>query len=204
MNYGRYSYRPDVINKRSGVVTYEIAGATHMRSDIPGKPRLTFGEPSPDDIAKALPGFPQMPSAPLPAGTVANTFPWAPALRAALVNLEQWANKGIAPPRTPRIKLDPSLEIVRDANGNAIGGMRLPYIEVPTARYVGSLAPNGLMSIRGAEAPFDRAILTALYGDHAGYVRRFSAATDAALAARIILPEDAADMKVAASEANVP
>src|SRR5262249_20079532 len=31
MNYGRYTWRPDVIRARSGVVTYEIAGGTHSR-----------------------------------------------------------------------------------------------------------------------------------------------------------------------------
>ena len=126
------------------------------------------------------------------------------ALRAALANLEQWANKGIAPPRTPRIKLDASLEIVRDQDGNTLGGLRLAYIDVPTAHYVGALAPAGMLSIVGDKAPFDHARLTALYGDHAGYVRRFSAATDVGLAARLILPDDARDMKAAAAEATVP
>ena len=204
MNYGRFTYRPDVVNRRSGVVTYEIAGATHARGDIPGKPRLMLGTPAPEDVAKSLPGFPQMPRPKLPDGTVPNDYPWATALRAALANLEQWANKGIAPPRTPRIKLDASLEIVRDQDGNTLGGLRLAYIDVPTAHYVGALAPAGMLSIVGDKAPFDHARLTALYGDHAGYVRRFSAATDVGLAARLILPDDARDMKAAAAEATVP
>ncbi len=204
MNYGRFTYRPDVIKRNSGVVTYEIAGATHARGDIPGKPRITLGEPTPDDIARSLPGFPQMPRPTLPAGTVPNDFPWAPTLRAALVNLEQWANKGISPPRAPRITLDASLEIVRDADGNALGGLRLPYIAVPTAHYVGSLAPSGMLSITGDKTLFDHAKLTQLYGDHAGYVRNFSAATDAGLAMRLLLPDDARDMKAAAREADIP
>jgi Alpha/beta hydrolase domain len=204
MNYGRYSWRPDVIMRRSGVVTYEIAGATHARGDIPGKPRVTLGEPSSADMAKSLPGFPQMPRPALPAGAVTNDFPWAITLRAAYLNLEQWANMGIAPPSVPRIKLDASLEIVRDADGNTLGGLRLPYIDVPTAHYVGSLASSGMMSIVGAKTPFDDARLTILYGDHAGYLRKFTAATDAALAARLILPDDARDMKIAAAETDVP
>ncbi len=204
MNYGRFSYRPDVVKRRSGVVTYEIAGATHARGDIPGKPRITLGEPSPADFARSLSGFPQLPQPVIPAGAVPNDFPWATTLRAALLNLEQWANKGIAPPRAPRIALDASLAIVRDADGNALGGLRLPSITVPTAHYVGSLAPTGMMSIVGAKTPFTSARLTALYGDHAGYVRKFSAATDAALAARLMLPDDARDMKAAALAAKVP
>jgi hypothetical protein len=121
-------------------------------------------------------------------------------LRAALYNLEQWANKGVAPPRTERIALDQSLEIMRDADGNALGGLRLPWIEVPTARYAGALAQSGLASISGAKVPFDPARLQTLYGDHATYLRKFSASTDATLKARLILASDVQDMKAAAGE----
>lgn len=204
MNYGRYTRRPDEIRRNSGVVTYEIAGAPHARGDIPGRPRKALGTPSDEDVAKALAGLPKMPRTPLPEGMMPNDFAWAPALRAALHNLEQWSNKGVTPPQTPGIKLDTSLAIVRDQHGNALGGMRMPYIDVPTARYIGALAETGLASITGTKVPFDEAKLKALYGDHATYVRKFSEATGAALKAGLILPEDAADMKAAADEADVP
>jgi hypothetical protein len=204
MNYGRYTWRPDVIKGRTGVVTYEIAGGTHSRGDIPGRPRKSLGNPSDADVAKSTAGLPEMPRTPMPAGQLPNDFAWAPALRAALYNLEQWANKGVAPPRTARITLDKSLEIVRDADGNALGGLRLPYIEVPTARYAGALAASGMASIRGAKAPFDQAKLKARYGDHAGYVAKFSAATDKTLKARLILAQDAQDMKASADQSSVP
>ncbi|RYE70554.1 MAG: hypothetical protein EOP17_00045 [Rhizobiaceae bacterium] len=135
---------------------------------------------------------------------VPNDFSWEVALRAALHNLEQWADKGIAPPQTSRIELDASLEVVRDADGNALGGLRLPYVDVPTARYVGALSESGMASIVGAKAPFDAAKLSALHQDHANFMRKFFFATDRALKARLILPGDAADMEAAAAQAKVP
>jgi hypothetical protein len=185
-------------------VTYEIAGGTHSRGDIPGRPRKNLGAPSNADVARSLTGFPEMPRVGIPQGQLPNDFAWATTLRAALYNLEQWANKGVGPPRTPRIALDRSLEIVRDANGNALGGLRLPWIDVPTARYAGALSQSGQASITGAKVPFDHAKLQALYGDHATYLRKFSAATDAAVRARLILARDAPDMKGAAGEAQIP
>ncbi|HEX8057220.1 MAG TPA: alpha/beta hydrolase domain-containing protein [Novosphingobium sp.] len=204
MNYGRYTWRPDLIKARSGVVTYEIAGATHARGDIPGRPRKNLGAPSDVDVAKATVGLPQMPRIAPPGGQLPNDFAWAPTLRAALYNLEQWANKGVAPPQTPRIKLDTSLTIVRDADGNAQGGLRLPYIEVPIAHYMGALSQSGMASISGAKIPFDHARVQALYKDHADYVAKFSAATDAGVKARLIPASDAPDMKASADDAAVP
>lgn len=204
MNYGRYTRRPNEIKGKAGVVTYEVAGAPHARGDLPGKALKMVGVPSAEDVAKSLAGLPDMPRPPLPAGLLPNDFPWASALRGALFNLEQWANKGIAPPQTQAIELDASRKVVRDADGNARGGLRLPEIDVPTARYVGALSESGLTSIMGGKEPFGREKLKSLYGDHRKYVAKYDAATGAALKARLILSGDAADMRSAARAADVP
>jgi hypothetical protein len=204
MNYGRITYRPDIIKSNSGVVTYEVAGAPHSRSDIPGRPRKIVGGPAPAEVARALAGVPAMPRLPLPAGQVPNDYPWAPALRGALYHLEQWSVRGIAPPRAPRITLDATLKVVRDEHGNALGGLRLAYIDVPIARYRGAVAETGWGSITGAKVPFDKAKLAALYPTHDEYMRKFSAVTDRNPPARFVMASDADAMKAAAADADIP
>jgi hypothetical protein len=55
---------------------------------------------------------------------------------AALVAMQKWLRYGISPPAGNRIATTPFFNIVeRDKYGNALGGIRLPDIQVPTATY---------------------------------------------------------------------
>jgi len=55
---------------------------------------------------------------------------------AALVALQKWMTQGIAPPHGNQIATTPFFNIVeRDQYGNALGGIRLPDIQVPTETY---------------------------------------------------------------------
>ena len=96
-----------------------------------------------------------------------------------------------------------------DADGNEIAGIRLPEIAVPLATHTGwneyrAPLPEGELCDRdGTYAPFaatraereakndPRASLEERYGDHAAYVKQFSAATERLVAARLLLREDA-------------
>lgn len=81
----------------------------------------------------------------------------------------------------------------------------MPYIDVPTSSYRGSLSYAGGMGVvMGSRTPFSVEMLKALYPDHATYIFKFSAATDRMLAERWILFEDAEAMKKAAQAAKVP
>jgi hypothetical protein len=54
----------------------------------------------------------------------------------ALVALRNWINQGVAPPSGNQITTTPFFNIVeRDQYGNALGGIRLPDINVPTETY---------------------------------------------------------------------
>ncbi len=57
-----------------------------------------------------------------------------------LYHLFRWVDQGIAPPRALRVLLDrdPSNDgsmLALDANGNPLGGIRNPCVDVPTAKY---------------------------------------------------------------------
>jgi hypothetical protein len=111
-----------------------------------------------------------------------------------------------APPKLPPIAIagDPP-EIQRDSFGNALGGIRLPELEVPTAQYGPVGMPEELRcDLRGFTLPFEAGTLAALYPTHRSYVRRFAAAAFRAVRAGFLLPPDAREARRRAAEAPVP
>jgi hypothetical protein len=99
---------------------YEVAGMAHIDSRI--TPHYT---PNPCKYPVSL-------------------FPQGMGLAAGLERLIQWVDKGKTPPRAEYITVDNNTAndgsvLALDANGNAKGGVRNPYVDVPAFRYV---APN--------------------------------------------------------------
>jgi hypothetical protein len=117
----------------------------------------------------------------------------------ALSHLDRWVRTGRAPPKAPQLEVTPAAEgkpatLVLDAEGNAKGGIRSPWVDVPTARHSGlgnSGGPLGFLA--GSTEPYDAATLARLYpGGGADYRVRFTAALDSAIKAGFILPADRA------------
>ena len=107
---------------------------------------------------------------------------------AAVHHLKQQVETGAVPPSAPALMLAADGQsIARDANGNALGGVRLAHVEVPTARADGVQCGNV-----GAWVPFDTAQLAALYPSQADYVAKVTAAVDASVAAGFVRAEDGA------------
>ncbi len=175
------------------------------------------------------------------------------ALRALLVDLDEWVEKGTAPPasRVPHLAdgtlvapdatgfpAIPEFHVVRSTNaiarfadwvepkpaggqqyrplvakvaadGNELAGILLPDIAAPLATYTGwnaykapfpegelcdrdgSYAPLAKTQAERAKSGDPRPSLEELYGDHAGYVAKLTAAADALVRERLLLPEDA-------------
>ena len=112
---------------------------------------------------------------------------------AALHHFQRWLTDGVAPPRQPRIEFDVGDRgpiIRRDHLGLALGGVRLPDIDVPTARHTG-LGADGTLVLTGSTTPFSDEMLRALYPTRAEYVDRYTQATAAAVSAGVLLPADA-------------
>jgi hypothetical protein len=55
--------------------------------------------------------------------------------------------------------------------GNVTGGLRSPYVDVPTSTWSGSSTGVSFCFIAGHEVPFDQATLAELYPTHGAYVR---------------------------------
>lgn len=115
-------------------------------------------------------------------------------LQAAIAQLHTWVRTGRPAPSAPRIELtdNDTVETVLDSNGLAVGGLRTPWVDVPTARTSGASAgDNVLLAIFGSGEPFDAETLAALYpGGGAEYLQRFTVALDQAIAGGFLLAAD--------------
>jgi hypothetical protein len=116
----------------------------------------------------------------------------------------RWAEQGIQPPIAPRIQLTDTtpLQIVRDSQGNALGGIRLSQLAVPTAWTTGQNSGASFCGLRGTHEPFSDAVLAWLYPSHEDYVGRVRQATEAVVAAGYILPVDGKET-VEAAKASI-
>ena len=73
----------------------------------------------------------------------------------------------------------PRPEVVRDEHGNALGGIRLPDLEVPTASHsgLGTQRPRSRFGfLYGTATDFDGEQLAALYPDSASYLKAWNEA----------------------------
>ncbi len=156
---------------------WEVAGASHVSA-----PQLVRR------VAKAERDGVTTRQNPLPPSHIA----YVPAASAALGHLQRWMEGGAPPPSQPLIEMagEPA-EIRRDEHANALGGVRMPGVEVPIAHNTGVSPVEGLGGLGGVHEPFGREKLLALYGDHATYVARFSEAAAAAVSAGVLRASEA-------------
>jgi hypothetical protein len=126
-------------------------------------------------------------------------------MRAAFSALNDWVADGRPPPHAPAMTLADGTAIARDAQGNALGGIRTPAVDVPTESLSGENGGRSLIcSLFGSRAPFDAATLQRLYPNHADYVAKVRAAAQRAVEAGFLLSADAAEIVSRAEAASVP
>lgn len=177
--------RPDSDSRGDRYRLYEVPGASHMTSR--------------DATMSAIPVV-EEPS----------DFPMDMICGGALLNLRHWAVDQKPAPRSERLvfSADPSgrrglrdeaRPLERDEHGNAVGGVRSPWVDVPIASYyphstttaaprpsnpasVGpsrpALEPADIADLMGCMTPFSQDKLRALYGTPENYRRRFDAALE--------------------------
>jgi hypothetical protein len=125
-----------------------------------------------------------------------NQVPLSPLYDAARHHLHRWMTGGGPPPVQPRLHFagDPP-ELVRDEHGIAVGGIRLPQVDVPVAcNSAVPLGPDVLSYLRGSCVPFTEDEIRRLYPDRASYLTRFEASTRALQRAGAILDRDAEEL----------
>jgi hypothetical protein len=128
---------------------------------------------------------------------IVNAGPQHYVASAALRSLQAWVTDGTPPAHGAPLETAGGA-IVRDARGNALGGVRTPQVDVPVATLTGEGA-----GLSGLTRPFDAATLQALYPSHGAYVSAFAQATRRAVEDGFILPVDAQEMRTAAAQSGV-
>jgi hypothetical protein len=183
---------------------YEIAGGAH--ADAAFYPYI----PTIADLRKIGSPYPYLASWPFanqcePEQTLAKTPINTYALDAAFANLTRWIRDGVAPPRAERLKVEnggtPQARVVLDQHGNAVGGVRSPYLDVPIATYFTSSKGETFCPELGHTVPFDWQRLTALYGTPQNYAAKVAQSVDRLVAQRWLTESDG--RKIKAESASV-
>jgi hypothetical protein len=180
--------------------TWQIAGASHVpaystvadqndfRATLGGIQTRELGAQAPFDCTN--PGPSQVQS-------------WT-VFHAAYDALDKWVRKGVAPRSAQPLAVvnsTPPATFVRDANGIAEGGIRLPDVEVPVGLNNGVNSPasldNPLSSfcvLYGTHRDFTADQLKALYYDDNDYRQQFEDVVNRLQGQHFVLPEDAATL----------
>ena len=126
------------------------------------------------------------------------TFPVGYFIRGAYANVVAWAEDGSAPPTADRIetvRVDVVSELGRDEYGNALGGVRSPWVDVPIARFAPTDTPGPLCGLAGVETPLDPATLGTLYDDADDYLAEFGTSLQETIDAGFLLEADAEEIE---------
>jgi len=173
---------------------------------------------------------PQASSCTLPPGRI----DWAPLSRALLLHLDAWVGRNTEPPASELMPLEPasgeppalraparlSAAVIqvpkRDPDGNALGGVRLPDLAVPTGTnggqnqpqtftcmLVGSFAPFAATKAERERAGDPRPSIEERYHGRDDYVNRVRIAAGDLVARGFLLPEDAAVIIQEAASSNL-
>lgn len=123
-----------------------------------------------------------------PPGLVPNQVQWSYLGDAALRHLVAWAHRHEPPPSFPPIDVDPDTgSIVRDEDGNAVGGIRPPELVVPTGTHRGDNSDPGAAGLLGETVPLPPERLRERCPDAAAFVAAWDGAVDALSAAGLDL-----------------
>ena len=133
-----------------------------------------------------------------------NDGPMTPVVRGAMAALRSWVVDGTPAPAAPRIEVADG-EIVRDGDGNALGGVRTPAVDAPISTLTGEGNPSSVFCILfGQETPFTPERLRALYADNAAYVAAVTASADEAVRAGFLLGPERDQIVADAEASGVP
>jgi hypothetical protein len=135
----------------------------------------------------------------LDCGAEVNDGPQRFVVRAALRALDRWVRTGEPPGRADRLEVDAAVvppALVRDADGIARGGVRLPPVEVPVDRLSGEPGPDPsvICLLLGSTVPLAAERLVELHGDRERYLEAFGDSADRAVARGFLLREDRAEL----------
>jgi hypothetical protein len=126
-------------------------------------------------------------------------------INSAFSHINRWVESGFPPLSAPRFKYT-SLSLAtfaHDSNGNVLGGIRTPFVDVPVARLSGvSAGGGGFCVLFGSTTPFSQSQLAKLYPSHNAFVWKFALATVRSAEEGWILPQEVPALINAAVQAT--
>jgi hypothetical protein len=175
--------------------TWEMAGTSHADQST-----LNYGIESGRqwDPTASVPSFAEC-------GTI-NDGPEQYIVRDAFAALDTWVVKGKPPPHAPSFAIADGTAIARSVDGDAVGGIRTPAVDVPISTLTGTFDPHEseICSLFGNTTPFSGAKLKTLYPTHPDYVNKVKASAASAVHKGFLLPADATIIVDNAEAAHVP
>ena len=130
-------------------------------------------------------------------------FPSSIFFDAAFRNLDLWVQNGIAPPRAQPILVRDGAPVL-DEFGNVQGGLRSPYLDVPTSTWIGTSTGASFCFIAGHEVPFSQSTIDTLYPNHAKYANQVRDDVRKLKTEGFLTGYDARQLQLEAARANVP
>lgn len=179
---------------------YEVAGASHAT-----QAELDFG-PAVADVLKANRPYPETGCY---YGLPRSLFPFGMLFDAVLTNLDLWVRKGVLPPHGDYIEVQANPPAgypptLLDQFGNAVGGVRTPYVDVPISTWFVNSPGDLICNLSGFTIPFSEATLQLLYPTHADYVQKVASDTIAVVQKHFLNVVDGLTILVEAVRADVP
>jgi len=183
---------------------WEVAGASH--ADVyTSQPKGSLdkgNDPTVADVTSIVDVQPPFISCSIPV----NDGPGHWVAKAAIAAVNRWISTGEAAAHAPLLTLNAEgTDFSLDDLGNALGGIRTPYVDAPVATLSGLGQPqNGFCALYGTTTLFDDAQLSILYPDEQAYIDAIDTATDSAVGAGFIVPADGALIKARALPSPLP
>ena len=172
--------------------TWEIAGTAHADNYLLAAGMIDSGNASPEILAAAFEPVDNLMGTQLsrPVNFAAQHHY---VTQTALHRLNAWVVAGTAPPVAPPLDTDPAdpLQLARDADGIALGGIRTPWCDVPTACSTGVGEPGTMSLLFGSSVRFDPDKLAERYPlGEAQYLTQFASSLEMTIKAGFILSAD--------------
>ena len=172
--------------------TWEVAGASHLDVDVVRTHDRLMERDVPISLRSTPPDCGTVRPSDVPARLVQDAvYDW----------MKAWVEGRAQPPHGPPIEMisvgtpgtgETGLGVVkRDANGNALGGIRLAQFSVATSMNSGRNDGSGACFSFGSHEPFDSATLERLYPTRESYIGAVNRLTDENLKAGFITKEGA-------------
>lgn len=179
---------------------WEMAGTSHADA------YTLLGLSDPGDGTAAASMFLFMRGLPAPYNPFGCTYPinagphqWI--VQAAFHGLDTWVRTAVAPPTGPLLNVISSSPVVleRDANGNALGGVRSPHVDAPVATLDG--VNDGVFFCRlfGRTIPLTPTQIQTLYADKPDFMTQWVNSINTNVANGFMRQADAAALEAAAN-----